>query len=87
MYGQKHDSYNQGDVDESRCNVKRKKSQQPKNDQNCCEYPKHVFNSLYRKVSANQKPVSCAQDGHLLLLGLVLLLMMLPDKNLKICSL
>jgi hypothetical protein len=86
MYGQKHDPDNQDDVDESRCNVKRKKSQQPKNDQNCCEYPKHVFNSFYRKVSANQKPASYVQHGHLLLLCFVPPLMMLPDKNSNICS-
>jgi hypothetical protein len=63
MYGQKHDPDNQDDVDESRCNVKRKKPQQPKNDQNCREYPKHVFNSFYRKISANQKPVSMRSTG------------------------
>jgi hypothetical protein len=59
MYGQKHDSHNQDDVDESRCNVKRKKSQQPKNDQNCGKYPKHVFSSFYRKVQPirNQLPL------------------------------
>jgi hypothetical protein len=86
MYGQKHDPHNQDDVDESRCNVKRKKSQQPKNDQNCREYPKHVFYSFYRKVSANQKPASYMQHGHLHLLCFVLRLLMLPDKNSNICS-
>ena len=52
MYGEEHDSHNEDDVDDSRSKVKCEKSEQPKNDQNCCEYPKHVFNSFDRKVSA-----------------------------------
>jgi hypothetical protein len=53
MNGKQHDSHNEDDVDESRGNVKRKKSEQPKNDQNCSEYPKHVSNSFYRKMRAD----------------------------------
>jgi hypothetical protein len=87
MYGQKHDSHNQDEVDESRSNVKRKKSEQPKNDQNCSEYPKHVFDSFCRKVPADQKPIPHAQHGSPLLAGLVLLLIMVPDQKSKICSL
>jgi hypothetical protein len=66
-------------VDESCGNVKRKKSEQPKNDQNCSDYPKHVFNSFYRKVRADQKSVSHAQHGCLFLAGFVLFLHRLPD--------
>jgi hypothetical protein len=32
MDGKQHDSHNEGDVDESRGNVKREKSKQPKNN-------------------------------------------------------
>jgi hypothetical protein len=71
MYGQKHDPHNQDDVDESCCNVKRKKSQQPENDQNCGEYPEHIFNSFNREWSANQRPASYAQHGHLQLVCFV----------------
>jgi len=87
MYGEEHDSHNQNDVDESRSYMKRKKSEQPKNDQNCSEHPKHVFNSFYGKVPANQKPISHAQHRPLLVIGLVLPLIMLPNQGSKICSL
>jgi hypothetical protein len=36
----------QDDVNERRCNVKREKAQQPENDEDCGDYPKHVFISL-----------------------------------------
>jgi len=74
-------------VDESRSNVKCKKSEQPKNDQNCSDYPKHVFNSFHRKACADQKSISHAQHGYLLLVGFVLSLTMLPDQKSKVCSL
>ena len=79
MDGEEHDSHNKGDVDKSRSNVKRKKSEQPKNDQNCSEHPKHVFNSFYRKARANQNLRSRAQHVYLLFLEFVLPLIMLPD--------
>jgi len=63
MYGEEHDSHNEDDVDESCGNVKRKKSQQPKNNQNCSEHPKHVFNSFCRKVQPIRNQLSLGSTG------------------------
>ena len=57
-----------------------------KNDQNRCKYPKHVFNSFYRELRANQKSISQAQHRRLFLVGFVLSFLMLPDLKSKICS-
>jgi hypothetical protein len=81
MYGQEHDSHNEDNMDESRSNVKREKSEQPKNDQNCSEHPKHVFNSFNRKLPGNQNSISQAQHGYLLLAGFLLSLIILSDRK------
>ena len=86
MDDKEHNPHDEGDVDKPRSNVKREKSQQPKNDQNRCKYPKHVFNSFYRELRANQKSISQAQHRRLFLVGFVLSLLMLPDLKSKICS-
>jgi hypothetical protein len=43
MQNKQNQADQQGDVNESGGYVKCKKSKQPKNDQNCGDYPKHVF--------------------------------------------
>jgi hypothetical protein len=47
MQHKQYQSHNQDNVNESCCYVKCEKTKQPKNDQNCGEYPKHVFISLF----------------------------------------
>lgn len=48
MHYEKDDAHNQGNVDERGGNVKCKKSQQPKHNQNCGNYPKHVSAPCFR---------------------------------------
>jgi hypothetical protein len=46
MQHKEYQPHNEGDMDESSGHVKCEKSKQPKNNQNCGNYPKHVFISL-----------------------------------------
>jgi hypothetical protein len=46
MQHKQYQAYNQGNVNESGGYVKCEKPKQPKNDQNCSDYPKHVFISF-----------------------------------------
>jgi hypothetical protein len=48
MEHQEHYSHNECDVDESTGDVKSEKPKQPKNDQDRCDYPKHVFVPSFR---------------------------------------
>jgi hypothetical protein len=47
MQHKQYQTYDQDNVNESGGYVKSEKSKQPKHDQNCGEYPKHVFISLH----------------------------------------
>lgn len=47
MQEKQYDANNQGHMNESGGYVKCEESKQPKNDQNCSDYPKHVFVSLF----------------------------------------
>jgi hypothetical protein len=58
MEDQKHDTYNEDDVNESGRNVKCEKSEQPKNYQNCGNQSKHVFNSFYLKARESEIQLS-----------------------------
>jgi hypothetical protein len=46
MHHEQDQAHNEGNVNETGSYVKREKSKQPKNNQNCGDYPKHVFISL-----------------------------------------
>jgi hypothetical protein len=50
MQDKQYQAHNQDKVDESSSHVKCEKSKQPKNNQNCGDYPKHVFISLRLRV-------------------------------------
>jgi hypothetical protein len=58
MEDQKHDTHNEDDVNESSGNVKCKKSEQPKNNQNRGDYSKHGFNSFYLKARQSKIQLS-----------------------------
>jgi hypothetical protein len=49
MQDKQYQAYNQGGVNESGGNMKCEKSEQPKNDQNGGDYPKHFFHLLASK--------------------------------------
>jgi hypothetical protein len=51
MEHEQYQAYNQDNVNESGSYVKCEKSKQPENDQNCGNYPKHVFSSLCPNAS------------------------------------
>ena len=54
MENEKHDTHEKHDVNESSGDVKREKPEQPKNDQDCGDYSKHFFISIFpsKKTSA-----------------------------------
>jgi hypothetical protein len=47
MQHKQYQTDNQGNVNEGAGDVKCEKSKQPKYNQNCGDYPKHVFISLF----------------------------------------
>jgi hypothetical protein len=59
MQYEQYQPYYQGDVDESAGYVKCEKPKQPKNDQDCSNYPKHVVISLL--LSARTAAIMCVQ--------------------------
>jgi hypothetical protein len=65
MQHEQYQAHNQSHVNESGRYVKREKSKQPKNNQNCCNYPKHVFISLL--LGARKALSSFSRAGRCLL--------------------
>jgi hypothetical protein len=47
MQHEQNQTHNQGNVNEGAGHVKCEKPKQPKNDQDCGDYSKHVFISLF----------------------------------------
>ena len=71
MQEQHHDPDDQHDVNEAAGNVKGQEPKQPKNDQNRCDYSKHVFNSFYHRA-CQSRTYWLARHGCLLLVAFVL---------------
>jgi hypothetical protein len=57
MQHEQNQSHNQSNVNESRGYMKCEKSEQPKNDQDCGDYSKHVFISLF--PVENKSAIAC----------------------------
>jgi hypothetical protein len=59
MQHEQYQAYHQGNVDEGAGYVKCEKPKQPKNDQDCGDYPKHVVISLL--LNARTAAIMCVQ--------------------------
>jgi hypothetical protein len=61
MQHEQYQPYHQGNVNKSAGYVKCEEPKQPKNDQDCGDYPKHVVISLF--LIARTAAIMCVQNG------------------------
>jgi hypothetical protein len=59
MQHEQYQPYHQCNVNERAGYVKCEKPKQPKNDQDCSDYPKHIVISLF--LSARKAAIMCAR--------------------------
>jgi hypothetical protein len=63
---QEHEAHDESDVYESSGNVESKKSEQPKDDQDCCDCPKHNSISLLLRVRTRKSALTFGADVYFL---------------------